>query len=429
MLEVRNKGIQELQNKKILIWGFGREGKSTLKFLQQMASTSTFVILDDNEIKEAGILCLRDADFDEYDLIFKSPGIVIQDELFPFEKLTSQTTLFMGAFHSQIIAITGTKGKSTTSSLMHHVLKESKKDVLLVGNIGVPCLDVWDSVKEDTVIVFEISCHQLEYIEQSAHIAVLLNLYPEHLDHYGTFEKYEQAKRRVYQYQTKDDFLIIQKELKPICIQEVMTCSLEEDADIKPTESGFLVNQKEVILPLDTKLIGRHNRYNAAIVYAIAQKIGLSEKEFLTAYASFRPLAHRLEMVGVYNGVTFVDDSISTIPQATIEALRSLPDVDTVLIGGMDRGIDYQPLVEFLDKSSVNNIILMYASGRKIALMNSLKKPVTLVTTLKEAVALAKKVTAPGKICLLSPSAASYGDFKNFEDRGEQFKELVKSYE
>lgn len=165
--------------------------------------------------------------------------------------------------------------------------------------------------------------------------------------------------------------------------------------------------------------------YNMAIVYYIAHVLyGVTNNTFLKRIESFTPLAHRLENIGTYDGITYINDSISTIGQATIQALESITNVGSVLIGGMDRGIDYTQLIEYLKKSNVENIILMYETGKRI--FNSLKREnVYIVNDLCEAVSLAKKITKKGKSCVLSPAAASYGYFKNFEDRGEEFKRLV----
>ncbi len=430
MLEVKRNKLKKFENKSILIWGFGKEGQSTLAFLKEKVENCKITILDDRviECEDSSVNVLQSTDFNHYDWIFKSPGIVISTNDFPFSKLVSQTSVFVDVFKERIIGITGTKGKSTTSTLMAHVLKEGNKKVVLVGNIGVPCFDVWDQMDKDTWAVFEMSCHQLEFIQSSPHISVLLNLYPEHLDHYENFDAYCDAKKNIFRYQSKEDYLFIDFQHTPTQgNQKIVECSLEEDADIFPVgETCAMVMGEEIEFP-KSSLIGKHNHYNAAIVYAISRQIGISKDVFMRAYQTFKPLAHRLESIGVIQGIHFIDDSISTIPQSTIEAIKSLKEVDSVLIGGMDRGIDYSQLIQFLIESDVSVIILMYESGKRIAKeWIEGKKQFFCVKDLNEAVHVAKLKTKKGKICLLSPAAASYGDFKNFEQRGDKFKELVR---
>ena len=175
--------ISELNNKKILIWGYGREGKSTERFLQSHCPSSVYDVFEGK---------VEDIAFDNYDLVRKSPGLHTPVDN---DKLTSQTELFLSQFSGQTVGITGTKGKSTTSSLLYSTLvSHYGKNVLLVGNIGYPCLDYYDDIDDQTIIVFELSCHQLYKCRYSPHIAVILNLFEDHLDYYGTRENYFRAK-------------------------------------------------------------------------------------------------------------------------------------------------------------------------------------------------------------------------------------------
>lgn len=423
--------LNSFKQKKIIIWGFGREGKSTYELLKDYAKE--IIVVDQNKINDLKVACFTNFEqinVADYDLVFKSPGIVYQNE-FPLNMLTSQTAQFIKAFKQQTIAITGSKGKSTTSSLLYEILKNKYPKTYLVGNIGVPCFDIVLDLTDDALVVFEISCHQLEYIADSAKVAVLLNTYQEHLDHYQTYAKYVLAKENVFKYQTKNDWLIINDQ----CFKDqkinskIMIASLDKIADIYVKQDELHVNGK-IIDVKQTNLIGHHNLYNAAIAYYIAHDIyGVPKVDILKTIKEFKPLAHRLEKIAQVRGITFVDDSISTINESTINAIKSLKNVNTVLIGGMDRKIDYQELADFLHQVKIPHIIFMYASGKRIYEQYNFKDCAYLVEDLQEAVALAMKVTQVNSICLLSPAAASYGYFKNFEQRGEVFKQLVKSYE
>lgn len=429
---------KEFENNKIMIWGMGIEGKSTFKFIRSLCPTMHLTIVDNVEVSidddyysyinaSDSKLC-----FDDFDCIIKSPGIAVDILNFPFDKLTSQTDLFLKYYRKQVVGITGTKGKSTTSSLLYHVLKSVNDNVFLVGNIGVPCFDVIHDMNEDSIVVFEISCHQLEYSRYSPHISVLLNLYQEHIDHYGTFEKYISAKENIFRFQDENDIAIINDQCsnKAIMTKNVFICSLDNQGDIYVDEPYLVIpNQKCKIDLAKIPLLGHHNFYNMAVVFAITyQYFKLSCVEFNTACETFVTLSHRLQNVGIFDDVRYIDDSISTICQSTIQAIKSLNDVNTVLIGGLDRGIEYEELVTFLINSNVKNVIFMYASGKRIAAIWKEKttKDCYVVDDLKQAVLLAKKVTAKDSICLLSPAAASYGYFKNFEERGDEFQRLVK---
>jgi len=294
--------------------------------------------------------------------------------------------------------------------MLYHVLKENNVNAVLVGNIGVPAFDMLEEIDKETTIVFEMSSHQLEYVKTSPNIAIYLNIYEEHLDHYGTFEKYQKAKENIYRFMTKEDMLICKKELVP---QNV-------NFKIAEIEPDIIQVPKEKL-----KIKGEHNLYNISAIYPICKNKGISDKDFINSVCSFKGLAHRLEYAGCYDGIEFYDDSISTICQTAIEALKSLPETDTVILGGMDRGIDYTQLVEFLKESSVRNILLMYDTGKRIEKILNDSRAV-YVGDLESAVKRAKEVTKKGGVCLLSPAAASYGFFKSFEHRGDTFKELIK---
>jgi len=402
-----------LRNKSILILGFGREGKSTYNFIKKYVNYSELAVADKNKPE-----CEEKVYFGEdylkatekYDVVIKSPGI-------PFlgipEKanVTSQTELMLKVAGKNMIGVTGTKGKSTTSSLIYCMLKDAGKDVKLVGNIGIPIFDCLEEIYDDTLLVCEISSHQSERVKYSPHIAVLLNIYEEHLDHYSSYEDYQLAKVNIFRFQKADDVVIYSNENELVC-----------------KYISKYANGKKYSFPYDyeveTLLVGEHNKKNIEAARLAAHICGVDEETIKECVKNFKGLPHRLEFVGEFDGVKFYNDSISTIPEATIMALRSLDDVDTVIIGGMDRGIHYEKFIEFLDACDVKNIILMYDTGFRI--FNSLKREgVKYTENLEDAVTLAKKVTEKGKTCLLSPAAASYGFFKNFEERGKAFCELV----
>ena len=438
-----NQICDKLKNKRILILGFGKEGRSTYRFIRKYLPDMVVGVYDKNEMKEdlpMAVLHTGNSYQDilaDYDFIFKSPGIVFTSRNSKdIKKIISQTDLFLEFYCSQTIGITGTKGKSTTSSLLYHVLKSSGRDTLLAGNIGIPVFDVLDCIEENTIVVFELSSHQLEYATHSPHLALYLNLYQEHLDHYGTLENYAAAKENICKYQQKGDLIVYNKEFfEPgrHCKAERITISgTSQDADAYVKDYHIYYEKEELLINNDELLLkGQHNVYNIAAAYTIARYLGIPGEAFIQALKTFRPLPHRMEYVAEIDGVTFYNDSISTICETTIQGVRSVKNVDTVILGGMDRGIEYKPLVDFLLESEVSNLILMPDTGYRIRnlIANSDRsaegKHIYQVDDVGEAVQTAKQVTAAGKVCLFSPAAASYGFFKNFEERGEVFKKHV----
>lgn len=440
-----------IKGKKVLILGFGREGKSTLKMLIKAGGYKSLAIADqnqvilDDEFKNENIMLICNAKYqnamDESDVVFKSPGIVLNKAYDEYKcEIVSQTEIFFRRYKKQIIGITGTKGKSTVTTLIYHILKSAGVKVVLAGNIGIPVFDIAKDMAEDTIAVVELSCHQLEYMTVSPHIGVLLNIYEEHLDHYGTMEKYIASKHKIYENQAEGDILICNIENKPLkCNADVITAGFKgiNKPDIE------IINEKKPVIHTqisdyhipaeEIQLIGEHNYYNIAIAYAVCKRLNISEEVFSEALKTYETLPHRLQYVATVDGIKYYDDSISTACETTIQAICSLKDADTVLIGGMDRGINYEKLEEFLSTSNVNNIILMEATGKRIFKeitedMKDFARPERLhvVEHLDDAVLLAKKITGRGKSCIMSPAAASYGIFKNFEDRGNYFAKIIK---
>lgn len=421
--------IEKLRGQKILILGFGREGKSTLAFLNRELPDAEIAIADINPIEDESVVkyttftgpeylnCCKD-----YNVIIKAPGVSIKNDLPDSEKakITSQTDLFLQAYRNQTIGITGTKGKSTTSSLIYHILQKTGKKSVLVGNIGKPCFDFIDEITPETIVVFEISAHQLEYVKASPHYAVLLNIYEEHFDHYATPEDYYSAKKNIFRLQQTGDLLVY---------GDIFQHATQAEIDAVPS---FKIDiEKTEVVPksqIKTTLLGEHNLKNIEAAAAIAYALRIDGEAFLDAVASFQGLPHRLQYVGTFRGIKFYNDSIATAQEATINAVKAVGDVDTLILGGMDRGLDYHPLVEFLKHSNVRNILLLPDTGAKIEQIFAEDRYVQgliRVKNMEEAVKMAYEVTNPSQSCLLSPAAASYGFYKDFQERGEDYCRLV----
>lgn len=403
-----------VKDKRILIWGYGREGKASESYIKNYCEAKSVDVFEGK---------IHDFDEDEYDIIIKSPGIVMQDyEPLRKNKYTSQTELFLNQYRDRIIGITGTKGKSTTSSMLAHVLEKcTDRPVILLGNIGLPCMDYCEQITDDTIIVFELSCHQMKHTKVSPHVAVFLNLYEDHLDYYHSMDAYFKAKSHITTYQEEGDYFYKGENVPEI--------------DTKAKTTIVTVDEVKDI-PL--KVFGEHNQLNATFVRHIAKEVyGCDDDAITTALGSFEGLPHRLQHIGNYAGIDWYDDSISTIPEAAVSALRSIPGVKTILIGGLDRGIDYDILVDYMAEHEEFNYVCMYESGKRVHDEFLYKYPQhrnsgahrcpIYVTNLEMAVKKAAEITLPGEGCVLSPAAASYGYFKNFEDRGDRFAEMVKN--
>lgn len=423
--------IEELKGKKIAILGFGREGKSTYAYIRKYLPDQMLTIADQNPIdtsKLTNVTTMIGKDYQNlqgFDVIMKSPGIVMQEDV-DLHQLNSQTNLFLKHYRHQTIGITGTKGKSTTSTLLHHILKENGKKSILLGNIGIPAFDELEHMDEETIIVYELSCHQLEYVKYSPHIGVLLNIYEEHLDHYGTYKNYIRAKEQIWRHQTRNDVLLCEASLVNADMQaQICTLSMDAPANICASTDEIRIHDWVTsVLPHTLPLIGQHNLYDVGIDLYLSKLMGIEYDAALAAVKSFVPLPHRLQYVGCFHQLHWYDDSISTICETTICALKSLSHTNTLLLGGMDRGIDYTPLIAYLNEIRNVHVLLMPDTGVKIA--EKLTCPYTLVKDLKEAVETAKHMTAVGGTVLLSPAAASYGFFKDFNERGMYYQKYIK---
>lgn len=422
--------FKRLRGKKILIAGFGREGQSMLRFLQKFLPNAIVGIADKNESafqdvdKQRYNLYYGDNYLEaasQYDIVIKTPGISVKDIDIDMNLISSQTDLFLEAFHDQVIGVTGTKGKSTTSTLIYHLLKEAGKDVILAGNIGIPILDCVQNINRRTIIVYELSAHQLQFIGRSPHIGVLLNVFEEHLDHFGTIEKYKDAKINIMRYMNDNDIAVLNNKL---CFESLILDKKYVDFENYNFDD---YNIKWDNVPI----LGEHNKMNIKAALCACYSFGLTIDELIPHLYTFKPLEHRQEFVGTFNGVKFFNDSISTIPQATIAALNTIKNVDFLLLGGFDRGIDYEPLAEFLKYNELTYIMITGEAGK------SIKKQLDNVgydgnvveyEDMESAFIFIKNNAKDGDVCLLSPAAASYDRYKNFEERGKIFKEFANKF-
>ena len=335
---------EKLDGKKVVLLGFGREGKASYSTIRKALPEIPLVIADRDDVIRDSKLLSSDRnvklllgqdylnDLSHFDVIIKTPGISLQhlDCPFPRESITSQTDLFLQVYSKQVVGVTGTKGKSTTSTLIHHILKNAGQHSLLLGNIGRPAFELVDEIRPETVIVYEMSSHQLEYITVSPHIAILLNLYKEHLDAYRSFLDYQLSKMNILKYQGSQDFFIFQADDDLILRRMAETGSQSKFFPFSFRESFpdgcFVANDKiifskndkqEVILDLNKKrkLKGDHNVRNIMSVISACKILEIENAFIQEGIAGFTGLEHRMEYVGIVGNIKFYNDSIATIPE------------------------------------------------------------------------------------------------------------------
>lgn len=384
--------------KNVCILGYGKEGKITEKYIKKYYPSLEIGILDQS----------LDKNYLEqqknFDLAIKTPGIPKTKVKIPY---VTATNIFFSHFnHVQcrknknfIIGVTGSKGKSTTASLIYEILKSAGKKVRLIGNIGNPMLEVLlKKVDPDEIFVIELSSYMLEDIEYSPDIALLLNLFPEHMDYHGGIESYYEAKKNIFKFQKPGDLAV------------------------RPPFTERIPLKKE-----DIPLLGAHNLKNIQAAIKVTRLLKVSDSTISKAVKNFKPLPHRLEFIGAFKGIKFYDDAISTTPESTIEAIKSLKNIGTIFLGGEDRGYDFHELEKVLKKYRIRNVVLFPESGGRI-LKSRQDFKILETRSMKEAVSFAFQNTPKGKICLLSAASPSYSLWKNFEEKGDLFQYLVKEH-
>ena len=435
--------IAELKKKQVLILGMGREGLSTYLFLRKKFPAKELTLADKLEYEElphnTKTLIAKDSKLTlnlgkEYikksagfDFIFVTPGISnsILDRVKGSNSVVlTNLALFIELFKGKIIGITGTKGKSTTASLIYYVLKKSGKNVVFGGNIGHPALSLIEQVKSDTIAVLELSSYQLMRINKSPNIVVIQDIVPEHLDYHGSFSAYKSAKENIVKYQTANDSVIYNSSSK------TATDVALKSAARKIPFSDYSEDFNKNILPVGKiPLKGAFNLKNVIPAIIIGRMFGLSDKEIAEAVKSFKPLGHRLEFVAEVNGVEYYNDSLSTIPEAAIAAITAFPTQYKILIlGGYDRGLNFAGLAKKIYADKIRGIILFPTTGKRIwqeikkIFRDKLPPQSKFANNMKDAVIQANQWAKSGDVVLMSPASPSFSVFKNYEDRGNQFE-------
>lgn len=424
---------------KIAILGFAREGYSILRFLEkdrEFKGAEIWVLDKNREVKvprgikrAVGPGYLKN--LSSFDIIFRAPGIPyllpeIQKAESSGVKISSSTNLFFERCPGTIAGITGTKGKGTVSTLLYKMLKAAGKKVFLAGNIGTPALDVLSKTDKKSIVIFELSSFQLQDIKKSPAVAAVLDIFPDHLDAHKDICEYYEAKANIARYQKSGDKVFFFKNI-PLS-REV--ASEGKGRKIPVNEKAF-----KLFSPENMRMKGWHNFRNAVMAAAIAKSFGVPEKTIANTARAFRGTEHRLELVcKITKGgkrICFFNDSASTNPQTAAAAIQAFPGEKKILIaGGQDKNLDYKPLAEALSNSGTELVILMGENKNKIGkAIKSSGVKITYASGLKDSVAMAygaAKELPRSSVVIFSPAATSFDMFKNYADRGEKFKKIVK---
>ncbi|NVP17410.1 UDP-N-acetylmuramoyl-L-alanine--D-glutamate ligase [Candidatus Gracilibacteria bacterium] len=452
--------LNQFKDKKVAILGFGLEGKSSLSFLEKIGVLD-ITILDKNDIenKKENIKYITGDSYLEnlstFDIIIKAPGISpYQNNLLGLSnKITTQTEIFTSLYSGKIIGITGTKGKSTLSTITYLALKNAGYKVKLVGNIGAPVLDEIDIINGEKYdyIVYEMSSYMLEGLKPKLYIGLVNNIYDCHLEWHNGMKNYTYSKLNILK---NSKHKIANIEIKDLIKDIDGVEYFGEGTNYLYKEKQFYIDGASILKDQGFLINGEHNRLNIVGILAILKQI--KKDKFCSlwilsrlvnglkqALENFKGLPHRLEEIGFYNNILFIDDGIATTPESTIAAINTYEQkIGTLFLGGYDYGFDFKNLVEIIIKNKIENIVLFPDSGEKIFgdvsqyeydnefKLNIKGLDINFIKTrsMESAVKFAYKNTKPGMICLLSNASASYGLWSGFIEKGTQFQKYIKQY-
>jgi len=412
---------------KIIIAGYGVEGQSSLCYFQKKFPEASFLVADERDRVDGlpddvgyqvGFASLNDAD-----LIIRSPSLS-PEKIKTSGRIWSATNEFFDKCPAPIIGVTGTKGKGTTCSLITAILRQSGQTVHLVGNIGVPALDVLPKIKKDDIVVYELSSFQLWDLEKSPHIAVVLMIEPDHLNVHADFGDYLAAKRNIARFQSQEDYVIYNS-------QNDFSREIAASSPAQKKEYPFYITN-DIISAI--RLPGKHNIDNvcAAILAAKAIQSDITNDEIKAGLSDFTGLPHRLKFVAEKNGVKYYDDSISTTPGSAIAALKAFTEPKILILGGSDKGADYTELAQEIARQQIRAVVVNGANASEIIeILHKNKVSCRVVqlemATMPTVVEVAANQAQSGDVVILSPAAASFDMFKSYNDRGEQFVAAVEN--
>jgi UDP-N-acetylmuramoylalanine--D-glutamate ligase len=446
----------ELNGRRVIVLGFGRQGRALARWLP---TVGTSVVVTDNRPLEVNRDEFPGVEFvlgehpeqllDGGDLLCVSGGVPLDLPIIQVAQsrgilLTNDAQLFLERCPAPVIGITGSAGKTTTTALVGAIMERAGYTTWVGGNIGDVLLDVLPEIEADHYVVMELSSFQLDLMTCSPPVAAVLNVTPNHLDRHGTMEAYTRAKANILAQQQAHDFAVLGRDdagsysLAENTVSQVVWFSARE---IIP-DGAFMAGQRLLLVGHasvdgrpqvicerdDIPLRGDHNVLNVLAACAITGVIGVTPDVMRETIRQLRPIAHRLEIVRVLDGVTFVNDSIATAPERVIAALRSYHEPLILLAGGKDKNLPWDEMIR-LALLKAHHIVAFGQAGdlvvEKARQFSGHKAMITRVKTVDEAVAVAASIARPGDVVLLSPGGTSYDAYTDFVERGEHFRQLV----
>jgi len=439
------------KNKQIAVLGFGSSGEAAARLLAEEGAMTT--ILDSADLKKLrskidrirplriSILAGHEADTDprRYDRGILSPGIdpaapLVQNFLRKRIEMIGELEFSWELCKCPVTAITGTNGKTTTTELVARMLNECEVRTLAAGNIGPAFAAVVKKSGDLDMMTLEVSSFQLEEIRTfRPHIAVWLNFTPDHLDRYSDMESYRRAKLRIFENQTEEDFAVVKLEDMPAVVnpaslraQVISFSAVRQGGDFDLRDGVIHFRGEPVLAMSETRLRGVHNAENLMAAMGVGYRMGLSFERVTPQLATYTPLPHRCELVGTVEGVDYVNDSKATNIDALEKALVSETRPVVLIAGGKDKGFEFGSVTELIARKVHHAVLIGEMSGR-IAALWECRVPCEQAATLEDAVRLARGHARSGEVVLFSPGTSSFDMFKNYADRGDQFRNLVKS--
>lgn len=428
---------QQFSGKKVGILGYGVEGKAALRYFQAQGADVT--ILDERETisdPPSGVEAVLGAgafdDLSGFDLVSRTPPLR-PDRLQTAREVTSVTNEFFRRCPAPIIAVTGTKGKGTTTTLIARILEKAGHRVHTVGNIGQPGLDVLDDIQPDDIVCYEISSFQLWDIKQSPRVAVVLMVVEDHQDVHSSLDEYVEAKGNIGRFQSADDVLVVHPD--NALSQRIASYSAAQKREYF-TSSGahirgedIIINEQKICATNEVGLLGAHNLENICAAITAAWEYTQDVAAIAGAVKEFKGLPHRLEFVAEKNGVSYYDDSFSASPLAAVSATRVFGEKAVMIYGGKDKGIDYQLIVEAAIEQNVAQAILIGEVGAILEdrfKQSDFKRYQMIDGSMEDIVRVCSEYAKPGMSVVLSPGSSSFDMFENYKERGQLFAEAVK---
>lgn len=399
--------LENLHNKKIAILGLGTNNQKLSEYFEK--NNLKFQALEWKNISDVV------GELDNFDIVFRTPGFPYTAEAIVRAQqkgveISSQTKLFFDLCPCPIIGVTGTKGKGTTASLIAKILEDSGEKVWLGGNIGRDPFEFLDFIHPNDYCVLELSSFQLEDLHKSPHIAVVLNITADHLEVHKTIEAYMTAKLNIVKFQTPNDFAVLSHEL-PKTVAEI-------------GDGQKIIFKPEDVSDYHYQLIGKFYLENIAAAADVGKILNIPESTIRKSVSEFKGLPHRMQKIGIKDGITYINDSLGTNEDTAIAAISAIDTPIILILGGSDKGLNYQKLaVAIQAHTNIKGVVVVGQETEKIlkALAGFGGKISQGASNMKEIITQARSMASAGDTILLSPAAASFGMFKNYADRGQQF--------